>query len=75
MVSTAFTGAQGVAKTPGMPVELLVDLVKASDAQAHDTYGLGRGWIFLGVLAGVGLVSGLLFGWIVRFFAGMRRAV
>ncbi|NUP33308.1 MAG: VWA domain-containing protein [Streptomycetaceae bacterium] len=76
MVSTAFNApAGGVAKTPGMPVELLVDLVAASDAQASDTHGLGRGWIFLGVLAGVGLLSGLLFGWIVRFFAGMRRAV
>ncbi|MDI2127233.1 VWA domain-containing protein [Yinghuangia seranimata] len=75
MVSTAFNGGPGVAKTPGMPVELLVDLVAASDAQASDTHGLGRGWIFLGVLAGVGLVSGVLFGWIVRFFAGMRRAV
>lgn len=75
MVSTAFHGGPDAAQSPGMPVELLIDLVKASDAQASDTHGLGRGWIFLGVLAGVGLVAGLLFGWIVRFFAGMRRAV
>ncbi|MGW0663601.1 VWA domain-containing protein [Streptodolium elevatio] len=75
MVSTAFHGGPGAAQSPGMPVELLVDLVRASDAQAADTHGLGRGWIFLGVLAGVGLVAGLLFGWIVRLFAGMRRAV
>ncbi|NUU25434.1 MAG: VWA domain-containing protein [Streptomycetaceae bacterium] len=76
MVSTAFHGSNpNIARSPGMPVELLVDLVAASDAQASDTHGLGRGWIFLAVLAGVGLVAGLLFGWIVRFFAGMRRAV
>jgi Ca-activated chloride channel family protein len=75
MVSTAFHANAGVPRTPGMPVELLVDLVAASDAQASDTHGLGRGWIFLAVLAGVGLVGGLLFGWLVRFFSGMRRAV
>lgn len=75
MVSTAFNAQAGVPREPGMPVELLVDLVGASDAQASDTHGLGRGWIFFGVLAGVGLVGGLLFGWLARFLAGMRRAV
>ncbi|UGQ10873.1 VWA domain-containing protein [Yinghuangia sp. ASG 101] len=75
MVSTAFNANASVPREPGMPLELLVDLVKASDAQASDTHGLGRGWIFIGVLAGVGLVGGLLFGWLVRLIAGMRRAV
>ncbi|MFJ9032394.1 VWA domain-containing protein [Streptomyces sp. NPDC102274] len=66
-VGNAFSAPPSVKTTPGLPVELSVDLVdspdEASDAAA---FGLGRGWWLLGTLALTGLVAGLLWGWLSR---------
>ncbi|MET9927128.1 MULTISPECIES: VWA domain-containing protein [unclassified Streptomyces] len=66
-LSNAFSAPASVKRTPGLPVELTVDVVDGVD-QASDVaaFGLGRGWWLLGVLVLTGLVAGLLVGWISR---------
>ncbi|MGW2257136.1 VWA domain-containing protein [Streptomyces sp. NPDC004749] len=66
-VSNAFSAPDAVKTTPGLPVELSVDLVDAPD-EASDAaaFGLGRGWWLLATLVLTGLVAGLLWGWISR---------
>jgi Ca-activated chloride channel family protein len=73
VVSNAFAPSGAVARTPGMPLELTVDLVEASASAPSNTHGLGRGWVFVLVLAGMGLVAGMVFGWLARLFAALRR--
>jgi Ca-activated chloride channel homolog len=69
-ISNAYAPAQGVERTPGMPVELIVDLVAAPDTPADvAAYGLARGWVPLGVLTLTGLLAGLLWGAIRRVLA------
>ncbi len=55
-------------KTPGLPVELAVDLVDSPD-EASDVafFGLGHGWWLLGLLVLVGFVAGLVWGWLSRW--------
>ncbi|QXE34087.1 VWA domain-containing protein [Streptomyces sp. GMY02] len=66
-VSNAFSAPDSVQTTPGLPVELTVDLVDAPDAASDiAAFGLGRGWWLLGTLALTGLAAGLLWGWISR---------
>lgn len=70
IVSNSF--ASGVsAGTPGMPLELSVDLVPVS--HTPDAPGLGRGWLLLLVLAAAGLVAGLLTGWLTRWWVATWR--
>ncbi|MEV7678539.1 MULTISPECIES: VWA domain-containing protein [unclassified Streptomyces] len=66
-VSNAFSAPDSVKTTPGLPVELTVDLVDSPD-EASDiaAFGLGRGWWLLATLVLTGLVAGLLWGWISR---------
>ncbi|MEV0038170.1 VWA domain-containing protein [Streptomyces sp. NPDC050804] len=66
-VSNAFSAPDSVKTTPGLPVELTVDLVDSPD-EASDiaAFGLGRGWWLLATLILTGLVAGLLWGWISR---------
>ncbi|MFE1784827.1 VWA domain-containing protein [Streptomyces sp. NPDC059506] len=73
-VSNSFSAPASVKRTPGMPVELSVDVVKSPD-RAYDTaaFGLGRGWVLLGVLTLVGLLAGLLWGWVSRWRITVRR--
>ena len=53
--------------TPGLPVELSVDLVDSPDEPSDiAAFGLGRGWWLLGAMGLTGLVAGLLWGWISR---------
>ena len=60
--------------TPGMPVELSVDIVDApDDASDVAAFGLGRGWWLLAVLALTGLVAGVLWGWISRWRVAVWR--
>lgn len=67
-VSNSFAASASVKTTPGMPVELTIDLVDAPDAAADPAaFGLGRGWWLLGVLVLTGLIAGLLTGWISRW--------
>lgn len=67
-VSNSFSAPASVKTSPGMPVELTIDLVDAPDAAADAAaFGLGRGWWLLGVLVLTGLIAGLLTGWISRW--------
>ncbi|MEE1770812.1 VWA domain-containing protein [Streptomyces sp. JV185] len=67
-VGNSFSAPASVKTSPGMPVELTVDLVDAPDAAADAAaFGLGRGWWLLGVLILTGLIAGLLFGWLSRW--------
>ncbi|MFJ4918664.1 VWA domain-containing protein [Streptomyces sp. NPDC088725] len=67
-VSNAFSAPDSVKTTPGLPVELTIDLVdspvEASDVAA---FGLGRGWWTLGILTFTGLLAGLIWGWMSRW--------
>ncbi|MFJ9055318.1 VWA domain-containing protein [Streptomyces sp. NPDC102409] len=73
-LSNSFSAPASVKTTPGMPVELTIDLVKSPD-EAADTaaFGLGRGWWLLGVMVLAGLIAGLLFGWISRWRVAVWR--
>ncbi|WP_329041908.1 VWA domain-containing protein [Streptomyces sp. NBC_00178] len=73
-LSNSFSAAPSVKTTPGMPVELTIDLVDAPD-DAADTaaFGLGRGWWLLGVMVLTGLIAGLLIGWISRWRVAVWR--
>ncbi|MYR44594.1 VWA domain-containing protein [Streptomyces sp. SID5910] len=67
-VTNSFSAAPGVKTTPGLPLELTVDVVDGP-SQAADVaaFGLGRGWWLLGLLVLVGFVAGLLWGWLSRW--------
>ncbi|MFG3041040.1 VWA domain-containing protein [Streptomyces sp. NPDC048330] len=67
-VSNSFSAPPSVKTTPGMPVELTVDVVDGpSSASDVASFGLGRGWWLLGVLVLVGFVAGLVWGWLSRW--------
>ncbi|MEV6787215.1 VWA domain-containing protein [Streptomyces sp. NPDC051098] len=73
-VSNAFAAAPAVKTTPGMPVELTVDIVDAPDESSDvAAFGLGRGWWLLAVLALTGLLAGVLWGWISRWRVAVWR--
>ncbi|WP_167523667.1 VWA domain-containing protein [Streptomyces brevispora] len=73
-VSNSFSAPASVKTSPGMPVELTVDLVDGPDNAADvAAFGLGRGWWLLGVLVLTGLVAGLLTGWISRWRIAVWR--
>lgn len=73
-VSNSFSAPASVKTSPGMPVELTVDLVDGPDnASDVAAFGLGRGWWLLGVLVLTGLVAGLLTGWISRWRIAVWR--
>ncbi|AXG81057.1 VWA domain-containing protein [Streptomyces paludis] len=66
-ISNSFSAPASVQTTPGLPVELTVDLVDApSTASDVAAFGLGRGWWLLGTMVLTGLIAGLLWGWISR---------
>ncbi|WP_333776486.1 VWA domain-containing protein [Streptomyces sp. IBSBF 3136] len=73
-VTNSFSAAAGVKTTPGLPLELTVDVVdgpsKASDVAS---FGLGRGWWLLGALVLAGFVAGLLWGWVSRWRVAVWR--
>jgi Ca-activated chloride channel family protein len=73
-VSNAFSAPDSVKTTPGLPVELTVDLVDSPD-QPSDVaaFGLGRGWWLLGLMALTGLLAGLIWGWISRWRLAVWR--
>ncbi|MEU2394028.1 VWA domain-containing protein [Streptomyces sp. NPDC007369] len=73
-VSNSFSAPANVKATPGMPVELTVDLVDGPDDTADAaSFGLGRGWWLLGVLVLAGLVAGLVWGWLSRWRVSVWR--
>jgi Ca-activated chloride channel family protein len=65
VVSSSFSAPAGVQTSPGMPLEMTVDVVSSSPAPGGPS--LGRGWLLLVVLAGAGLVGGLVTGWLARW--------
>ncbi|MCO5969025.1 VWA domain-containing protein [Actinoallomurus soli] len=65
IVSNSFAAPPGVRTTPGMPLELTVDVVPSSPAPSGPD--LGRGWLLLVVLTVAGLVAGLIVGWLARW--------
>ena len=73
-VTNSFSPASGVKTTPGLPLELTVDVVGGPD-QAGDvaSFGLGRGWWLLGALVLTGFVAGLLWGWVSRWRVAVWR--
>ncbi|WP_424920210.1 VWA domain-containing protein [Streptomyces sp. wa13] len=73
-LSNSFSAPASVKTTPGMPVELTIDLVEAPDESADvAAFGLARGWWLLGVMVLTGLIAGLLFGWISRWRVAVWR--
>lgn len=73
-VSNSFSAPASVKTSPGMPVELTVDVVDGPDNAADvAAFGLGRGWWLLGVLVLTGLIAGLLTGWISRWRIAVWR--
>ncbi|MEO3748452.1 VWA domain-containing protein [Plantactinospora sp. B5E13] len=72
VVSNSFSASGPVdAQTPGMPVELTIDVVERSPAP--NSPGLGKGWLLLGVLTVAGLITGLLAGWLTRWWVATWR--
>ncbi|MFI8104938.1 VWA domain-containing protein [Streptomyces sp. NPDC086023] len=67
-LSNSFAAAPGVKTTPGLPVELTVDVVDGPD-EASDVaaFGLGRGWWLLVTLVLFGFLGGLVWGWVSRW--------
>lgn len=73
-VSNSFSAPDSVKTTPGLPVELTIQVVDSPDEPSDiAAFGLGRGWWLLGLLTLTGLVAGLLWGWISRWRLAVRR--
>ncbi len=73
-VTHSFSGGSGVKATPGLPLELTVDVVDGP-SQASDvaSFGLGRGWWLLGALILTGFLAGLVWGWLSRWRVAVWR--
>ncbi|MCI4064156.1 VWA domain-containing protein [Micromonospora sp. R77] len=71
VVSNAFAPRPGTGTSPGMPVELTVDVVAASPAP--DGPDLGRGWALLLLLTLAGLLTGLVAGLLTRWWVATWR--
>ncbi|MFE9168746.1 VWA domain-containing protein [Streptomyces kebangsaanensis] len=73
-ITNSFSAAAGVKTTPGLPLELTVDVVDGP-GKSRDvaSFGLGRGWWLLGALVLTGFLAGLLWGWISRWRVAIWR--
>lgn len=71
VVSNAFAPRPGTQVSPGMPIELTIDVVAASPAPAGPD--LGRGWVLLLLLTLAGLVTGLVAGLLTRWWVATWR--
>jgi Ca-activated chloride channel family protein len=71
VVSNSLAPDSGADQKTGLPVELVIDLVDSSPAPASP--GLGRGWLFLMLIGGAGLLGGLLFGLVTRIWVAFGR--
>ncbi|MFV0126993.1 VWA domain-containing protein [Streptomyces sp. HMX112] len=73
-VSNSFSAPASVKTSPGLPVELSVDIVDGPDEAGDAAFlGLGRGWWLLGVLVLAGFAAGLLWGWASRWRVSVWR--
>ncbi|MFQ6143480.1 VWA domain-containing protein [Streptomyces seoulensis] len=73
-LTNSYSAAAGVKTTPGLPLELTVDVVDGP-SKAHDVaaFGLGRGWWLLGLLVVVGFLAGVVWGWLSRWRVAIWR--
>ncbi|MGK5738234.1 VWA domain-containing protein [Micromonospora sp. URMC 103] len=71
VVSNSFAPRPGTGVTPGMPVELTVDVVAASPTPRGPD--LGRGWVLLVLLTVAGLLAGLVTGLLTRWWVATWR--
>ncbi|WP_117673280.1 VWA domain-containing protein [Micromonospora sp. MW-13] len=71
VVSNAFAPRPGTRATPGMPIELTVDVVASSPAPGGPD--LGRGWVLLVLLTLAGLLTGLVAGLLTRWWVATWR--
>nr|WP_239139964.1 VWA domain-containing protein [Plantactinospora endophytica] len=71
VISNSFAPVDRQDGQPGLPFELVVDVVSASDTP--DAPGLGRGWMLLLVLGAAGLLTGVLAGWLTRWWIATWR--
>lgn len=71
VISNSFSPSDGAGAQPGMPFELVVDVVAGSPAP--DAPGLGRGWLLLLTLTVAGLITGVLAGWLTRWWIATWR--
>ncbi|GAA2327569.1 VWA domain-containing protein [Streptomyces kunmingensis] len=73
-VSNSYSAPDSVKTTPGLPVELAVDVVDGPD-EASDVaaFGLGHGWWLLAALVVVGFLAGVLWGWVSRWRVAVWR--
>ncbi|MFZ3566690.1 VWA domain-containing protein [Streptomyces sp. BH097] len=73
-VSNSFSAPASVKTTPGLPVELTVDVVDGPD-QASDVaaFGLGNGWWLLAALVVIGFFAGVIWGWLSRWRVAVWR--
>ncbi|WP_328874723.1 VWA domain-containing protein [Streptomyces sp. NBC_00287] len=73
-VTHSFSAASGVKTTPGLPLELTVDVVDGpSESSDVASFGLGRGWWLLGALILTGFLAGLIWGWVSRWRVAVWR--
>ncbi|WP_369274268.1 VWA domain-containing protein [Streptomyces sp. R11] len=70
----SFSAGSGVQTTPGLPLELTIDVVDGP-SQSSDvaSFGLGRGWWLLGALILTGFLAGLVWGWLSRWRVAVWR--
>ncbi|NEB78702.1 VWA domain-containing protein [Streptomyces sp. SID14478] len=73
-VSHSYSAPASVKTSPGLPLELTVDVVDGPD-QASDVaaFGLGHGWWLLAALVVVGFLAGVLWGWVSRWRVAVWR--
>ncbi|MGW3727583.1 VWA domain-containing protein, partial [Streptomyces sp. NPDC000851] len=70
----SFSAAAGVKTTPGLPLELTIDVVDGpSPSSDVAAFGLGRGWWLLSILVLTGFAGGLLWGWLSRWRVAVWR--
>lgn len=73
-VSNSVSAPASVKTTPGMPLELTIDVVDGpDDATDVAAFGLGRGWWLIGVLVLTGFLAGLVWGWVSRWRIAVWR--
>ncbi|MFE5814462.1 VWA domain-containing protein [Streptomyces sp. NPDC056479] len=73
-VTHSFSAGSGVQTTPGLPLELTVDVVDGPSTSSDvASFGLGRGWWLLGALILTGFLAGLVWGWLSRWRLAVWR--